>query len=118
MLEVLAQNPDVLIDIRDDKNAATFLLELGMIGKFSKNPSLSQPWFSMIFTKYGTHFIVGVSFSGFADEKENGYAAHCFPYKHFSSKRVCDWIDSMYEGHYDPDTLMETFLDNENESIN
>ena len=107
MLQLLANDPDEIFEFRSDKEAAALLLEANLLDRFAKNPNPGRSWFSLACIMGGTHFIVGVLYTGFPDAKDNGYLAHCFPRSRFTASQVIDWAVENYQGTCDPATIVQ-----------
>ena len=110
MVEFLIQNPDSPFDFLENNNAATLLLEVGIIGKFLKNPTPAEPWFSIVCKNDVSHFIIGVLYTGFPNEKDNGYVAHCLPKSEFSPKQAAEWVAGKYRENCEPATVLGMIL--------
>jgi hypothetical protein len=88
MLEILKQNPDKVFTFDDEFEIKSILLELGIAGRFSRNPpNVPRGQQSQQIVSYGehpTHFIHVILYLGHPDPKENGYIVLCFPRSKFS----------------------------------
>jgi len=77
ILTVLAQNPDAVVQSRDDRKCKTLLAAMGMINDFIRSDS---PNFCVLSSGgHPTHWVVGACWSGYAEPGGNGYAVYCFP---------------------------------------
>jgi hypothetical protein len=95
LLKRLQQHPDDFVDIGDDAEARTLLLEAGLIDKFAKEPP-STPWFELLtYADHPTHWLIGMLFRGFVDAKDNGYIVRCYPRSQFSEAQMKPILDSL-----------------------
>ncbi len=109
MLEILAQHPGEVAEIRHDSEAAQLLLEVGLIDKFLKNPNPGRQWYSMAVGICDTHFIVGVLFSDFPNAIDNGYIVHCMPRSFYKEGQVLQWAIDKYNKHCPPESIVQAF---------
>jgi len=63
MLEMLIQNPNKVFHFEKDYEAQSFLLELGIAGRFSRNPpnvpAGEQSQQAILYNEHPTHYILG-----------------------------------------------------------
>jgi len=81
ILHILKKDPDRAVEIHDDKQASTFLRQIGIAGAFSDGHTLADVPTVQIcgFDGIGSHFILAFLFSGCKAAKENGYLVTCAP---------------------------------------
>ena len=88
MLEILKQNPDKDFQFDDEFETKSILLELGIAGRFSRNPpnvpSEEQSQQLVSYGEHPTHFIHVILYLGNPDPEENGYVVLCYPRSKFS----------------------------------
>jgi hypothetical protein len=81
ILHILKKDPDQAVEIQDDKQASTFLRQIGIAGAFTDGHTLADVPTVQIcgFDGIGSHFILAFLFSGCTPTKENGYLVTCAP---------------------------------------
>jgi len=109
-MEILAGNPGKIVEFLRDTDAARLLLEVGVLGKFIKNPHPGKPWFSLAYTACDTHYIVGVTWMDSPDPAGNGYLVHCFPRSHYTAAQIKQWALAKYrDTSPDPESIVGKF---------
>jgi hypothetical protein len=99
MIEILIQNPDKNFQFDDDIEIPSMLLELGVAGRFSKNPPNiphgNASTQAVFYGEHPTHFILIILYLGHPSQKDNGYFVQCLPKSKMSYAQFMEFAKGM-----------------------
>jgi hypothetical protein len=93
IVESLLKNPDTIFETKNDTTAKLWLLELGLMGKFS-NTSDSRTQL-ITHRDHPTHFIVAMFFTGKTKKSDNGYVIFCLPKSEFPPELALQFVEKI-----------------------
>ena len=81
ILDILQKDPDQVVEIQDDRQASTFMRQIGISGAFADPKTLADKPTVQIcgFDGVRSHFVLAFLFSGCTPAEENGYSVTCAP---------------------------------------
>lgn len=97
MSDRLSQEPNELFRINNDEDAKMFLLEMGLMGKFS-NTATSRTQI-LTYGEHPTHWIVAMFFTGKTVPTDNGHLIYCLPKRDYSTSQFQIFVSSIAAGH-------------------
>ena len=97
-IPILGQTPAEIVLIEDDAVAKAFLLHHEMLDKIPHPSTLSVNCVYCVSYKNDTHWIAGVRFHGFEDERENGYGVCCWPKSSVSKEEALQQLEEFTDG--------------------
>ena len=100
ILDILKYVPNLGVQSKDDARCKTLFDRLGILGCFSTSttPSLSL----VRYREHGTHWIVGMLWSGYPHQQDNGYQVFCLPKSRITEQRMerfAEFILDIHGGH-------------------
>ena len=95
----LVNNPGRIFEIDDDDDARRFLLEVGLLGRFTHDNSPSSGRELVTYDEHPTHFVVVLYFTGQAVRSDNGYLIYCLPKNRLTPELANAFIENIASAH-------------------
>lgn len=107
ILDVLNYVPNLAVQSKDDARCKALFEHLGILTGFktSTTPNLSL----IRYREHGTHWIVGMLWSGYPNPQGNGYQVFCLPKSGITEERMerfADFILDIHGGHSREDSIV------------
>jgi len=93
VIELLAKNPNEMIQCDQDAQVKGLIVDLGITGCFSqKTTGQNETTRPVIFNEHPTHHILIVLYQGHDNPAENGFLAYCLPRSRVSTSEFLEFV--------------------------